>query len=178
MNAAKVLEQSPGPGRLEPVLVVTAPKLPAERLDQLRRSIARQLRERLWVVPDGVRWSVELLPVGAEAVLLRTADPPPEASGQEQEDTSRKEAAEKRRILERLQAYRRDKGLGCFGPVAAKCRRWKVTPELLRSALFEGGAISMEQLRAVDRALDKIMLEDPENGPAGREGTEGAPERE
>ena len=138
---------------LVPVLVVTVPA--EEAVEEVQRRLCRELGERVLVLPEAYRWCVERLP-GAVTVVPakkeRTVPAPlPEAD----------QAAEKKAILERLAAYRRERGLGCLEDLAKAVRRRDVTADLLRSVLMEGRPMEMVQWRALRRGLDRLKKEKP-----------------
>ena len=139
---------------LVPVLVVTVPA--EEAVEEVQRRLCRELGERVLVLPEAYRWCVERLP-GAVRVVPAAPErpvpaPPPEGADQ---------AAEKKAILERLAAYRRERGLGCLEDLAKAVRRRDVTADLLRSVLMEGRPMEMVQWRALRRGLDRLEKEKP-----------------
>lgn len=137
---------------LVPVLVVTVPA--EEAVEEVQRRLCRELGERVLVLPEAYRWCVERLP-GAVAVVpakKERAVPAPEEPDH---------AAEKKAILERLAAYRRERGLGCLEDLAKAVRRRDVTADLLRSVLMEGRPMEMVQWRALRRGLDRLEKEKP-----------------
>lgn len=85
-----------------------------------------------WTSLCPMRWSSCLCRVTPPVELLEPeSGPPKEPHG--------RNAAEKREILDRLYAYRKSAGLGCFEPLAEACGKG-ITPDLLRR-LYSGDEV-------------------------------------
>ena len=132
-------------GQLALVMVVTVPDGAAQDLEALQQRIVQEMGQRVLVLPDGYRWSVEHLPVAVEVEAERPPPPP-----------GPDEAREKREILAQLKVYRQSAGLGCLETLARAVRRKDVTEDILRSALTGDAILSLAQWRAVRRGMEKL----------------------
>lgn len=142
--AAGVLQGANVTGAMGLVTVVIVPA--GEDLEAVQQRIVRQLAQRVLVLPEGYRWSVEHLPVQVETVA---SSPPPTQLGPD-------EAREKQEILAQLKTYRAANGLGCLGALAQAVRRRDVTESLLRNVLTGDASLEMVQWRAIRRGLEKM----------------------
>lgn len=136
---------------LVPVLVVRVPVMAAEDKVKLRAEIASSILDGLLLLEDGLTYQVADLPLPrAWTPLLQEDAPEPEPP----RPTGRN-AAEKREILERLQRYRREHGLGCFAALAVACGQG-VTETTLRN-LYSGDEVQPIQVwRQVGAGLEKL----------------------
>lgn len=136
------------------VLVVQVPAREAD-LAEFRDYIVESLSMGVLVLGPGMTYSVERFPamggvqVEGQTVLLRAHDVQPGAGPKPPKPTP---AAEKTAILERLRSYREQHGLGCLKQVA----RGKVTEDLLRSVLSGSATLTIQEWRAIGRALDRV----------------------
>ena len=136
---------------LVPALVVTVPA--DEAVEEVQRRVCREIGDRVLVLPETYRWTVEFLPEAVTVVPVEPETPAPPAGSDE--------AAEKKRIMARLTAFRRERGLGCLEDLAKASRRRDITADLLRTVLTEGGPMGIAQWRAVNRGLDKLEQKKP-----------------
>lgn len=135
--------------KLTPVLVVRVPVMSAETKAKLRAEIASSILEGLLLLEDGLAYEVVDLPLPRPWTPLIPADTPepPQPTG--------RNAAEKREILERLQRFRRERGLGCFAALAKVCGKG-VTETTLRN-LYSGDEVQPIQMwRQVGAGLEKL----------------------
>ena len=152
-------ERTPGEPELVPVLVVRVPVMAAESKARLRAEIASSILDGLLLLEDGLAYKVVDLPLPrAWTPLLREEDPEPEPP----RPTGRN-AAEKREILERLQRYRQEHGLGCFAALAAACGEG-VTETTIRN-LYSGDEVQPIQVwRQVGAGLAKLGVSKSDTG--------------
>ena len=94
------------------VLIVRAPQLKRECLEELRDYVVESLHRGVLVVPEGMELEVLALPEPGEE------NAGPDASEEPSAVPTGRGAEEKRAIQEKLKAYRRAHGLGCFQAVA------------------------------------------------------------
>ena len=151
IHSYKEVERTPAAPELVPVLVVRVPVMSAEHKARLRAEIASSVLDGLLLLEDGLAYQVVDLPLPRVwTPLLQEADPEPEPP----QPTGRN-AAEEREILERLQRYRREHGLGCFAALAGACGEG-VTETTLRN-LYSGDEVQPIQVwRQVDAGLEKL----------------------
>lgn len=131
------------------VLIVRAPQLKREGLEELRDYVVESLRRGVLVVPEGMELEVLTLPEPEEEKA--GADAPEEPSAA----PTGRGAEEKRAIQEKLRAYRRAHGLGCFRTVA-QAGLPEVTETMLRNMATGTVAYPLGDWRAVGRALDRV----------------------
>lgn len=124
-----------------PVIVVRVPELKGYTLEQIRLDTIDAIRSGVWVIPQGITWSVEQLPALADAVYVT-----------EREDNTKL----KRRTLQRLLAYREENGLGCLAAVAKSAKHKGVTVETLRCVISDALELDHSSWRAISRALDRL----------------------
>ena len=144
-------ERTPVAPELVPVLVVRVPVMSAEDKLALREGIASSIVDGLLLLEDGLVYEVVDLPLPrAWTPLFQEDTPEPEPP----KPTGRN-AAEKRKILERLRRYRQEHGLGCFAVLAAACGEG-VTETTLRN-LYSGDEVQPIQVwRQVGAGLAKL----------------------
>lgn len=150
-----------------PVLVVRAPGLTAEERARLRAELAESIREGVMLLDLTMKYEVVDLPLPRPwpPVLVQGEEeagdgpgkyPPPMRPRRDP-----RTAAEKVSIMARLGAYRKEKGLGSFEPLARACGGG-VTPEVIR-ILYNGEATyPIDVWRRVGRGLAKLGY--PEEG--------------
>ena len=131
------------------VLIVRAPGEPREALEELRDYVVESLRRGVLVVPEGMELEVLALPEPGEEKA--GADAPEEPSAA----PTGRGAEGKRAIQEKLRAYRRDHGLGCFRAVA-QAGLPEVTETMLRNMAAGTAAYPLSDWRAAGRALDRV----------------------
>ena len=152
-----------------PVLVVRVPVMEAEERARLRAELAESIREGVMLLDMAMKYEVVDLPlprpwppvlVQGEAEARDNEGPakyPPPLRSRSDPRT----AAEKVSILARLGAYRKDKGLGSFEPLAEACGKG-VTPEVIRILYNGEAAYPIDVWRRVGRGLAKLGY--PEEG--------------
>lgn len=92
---------------------------------------------------------VELpLPRDSPVELLEPESRPPK-------EPHGRNAAEKREILDRLYAYRKSTGLGCFEPLAEACGKG-ITPDLFRRLYSGDEVVPIQVWRQVGAGLGKL----------------------
>lgn len=120
------------------VLIVRAPGEPREDLEAMRDYVEESLRRGVLVLSDGMELEVLSLPEPGEARISPDGPEEPFAV------PTGRGAEEKRAIQEKLKAYRRARGLGCFRAVA-QAGEPEVTETMLRGMDRHGG-LSPERL--------------------------------
>lgn len=135
---------------LVPVLVVRVPVMSAEQKAGLRAEIASSILDGLLLLEDGLAYQVVDLPLPREWTPLLQEEPEPEPP----RPTGRN-AAEKREILDRLYAYRKSAGLGCFEQLAEACGKG-ITPDLLRRLYSGDEVVPIQVWRQVGAGLGKL----------------------
>ena len=131
------------------VLIVRAPGEPREALEELRDYVVESLRRGVLVVPEGMELEVLALPEPGEESAGPDAPEEPSAA------PTGRGAEEKRAIQEKLRAYRRAYGLGCFRAVA-QVDLPEVTGTMLRNMAAGTVAYPLSDWRAAGRALDRV----------------------
>ena len=152
-----------------PVLVVRAPELTAEERARLRAELAESIREGVMLLDLTMKYEVVDLPLPRPwpPVLVQgdgetggggePAKYPPPMRARRDPRT----AAEKVAILARLGAYRKEKGLGSFEPLARACGGG-VTAEVIRILYNGEAAYPIDVWRKVGKGLAKLGY--PEEG--------------
>lgn len=130
------------------VLIVRAPGEPREDLEAMRDYVEESLRRGVLVLSDGMELEVLSLPEPGEARI--SPDGPEEPSAV----PTGRGAEEKRAIQEKLKAYRRARGLGCFRAVA-QAGEPEVTETMLRGMVTGTVAYPMSDWWAAGRALER-----------------------
>ena len=130
------------------VLIVRAPQLAREGLEGLRDYVVESLRRGVLVVPEGMELEVLALPEPGEENAGPDAPEEPSAV------PTGRGAEEKRAIQEKLKAYRRAHGLGCFRAVA-QAGLPEVTETMLRNMAAGTVAYPLSDWRAAGRALER-----------------------
>ena len=156
-------------GAMAPVLVVRVPELPAEERARLRAELAESIREGVMLLDLSMRYEVVDLPLPRPwpPVLVQGEEeagngegpakyPPPMRARRDP-----RTAAEKVDILARLGAYRKEKGLGSFEPLARACGGG-VTAEVIRILYNREAAYPIDVWRKVGKGLAKLGY--PEEG--------------
>ena len=152
-----------------PVLVVRVPVMEAEERARLRAELAESIREGVMLLDLSMKYEVVDLPLPRPwpPVLVQgegeTGDggepancPPPMRARRDP-----RAAAEKTAILARLGAYRKEKGLGSFEPLARACGGG-VTAEVIRILYNGEAAYPIDVWRRVGMDLAKLGY--PEEG--------------
>ena len=147
-----------------PVLVVRVPVMEAEERARLRAELAESIREGVMLLDLTMKYEVVDLPLPRPwpPVLVQgdgegPAKYPPPMRARRDPRT----AAEKVAILARLGAYRKEKGLGSFEPLARACGGG-VTAEVIRILYNGEAAYPIDVWRKVGRGLAKLGY--PEEG--------------
>ena len=161
-------------GAMAPVLVVRAPELTAEERTRLRAELAESIREGVMLLDMAMKYEVVDLPLPRPwpPVLVQGEGeagdggepanyPPPMRARRDP-----RAAAEKTAILARLGAYRKEKGLGSFEPLARACGGG-VTAEVIRILYNVEAAYPIDVWRRVGRGLAKLGY--PEEAAHGKE---------
>ena len=100
----------------------------------------RAIYDGVLLLDESLPYEVVELPLPRDSpveLLEPESGPPKEPHG--------RNAAEKREILDRLYAYRKSAGLGCFEPLAEACGKG-ITPDLLRRLYKIGRASCRERV--------------------------------
>lgn len=146
-----------------PVLVVRVPVMEAEERARLRAELAESIREGVMLLDLSMKYEVVDLPLPRPwpPVLVQgegeagdgegPANYPPPMRARRDPRT----AAEKVAILARLGAYRKEKGLGSFEPLARACGGG-VTAEVIRILYNGEAAYPIDVWRKVGRGLAKL----------------------
>lgn len=144
------------------IVLVRVPEPGIDYLEALRDYILQSLEKGALVLPEDASCEViELPPLGNVEVrekIPAEAAPEPEHPAQvkaESEDTG----AEKRAILQRLQAYRDSNGLGSLSAVSARTAHSKLerlSVENLRGVLTGDRNLPVEDWRKIARALNRL----------------------
>ena len=146
-----------------PVLVVRVPVMEAEERARLRAELAESIREGVMLLDLSMKYEVVDLPLPRPwpPVLVQGEEeagngegpakyPPPMRARRDP-----RTAAEKVDILARLGAYRKEKGLGSFEPLARACGGG-VTAEVIRILYNGEAAYPIDVWRRVGRGLAKL----------------------
>lgn len=128
------------------VLIVRAPQLKREGLEELRDYVVESLHQGVLVVPEGMELEVLALPEPGEENAGPDAPEEPSAV------PTGRGAEEKRAILERLRAYREARGLGCFAALAGE----DLSEDVLRDLAAGQRRYPMATWRKAARALDAL----------------------
>ena len=92
----------------------------------------------------------------AQGILVLGEEPPvPEEPEPSSPQCTGRNAAEKRRIFERLQLFRGANGLGCLRRISDKCT-FGITDDLLRDILTGNASPTIKEWREIGRALDEL----------------------
>lgn len=130
------------------ILVVRVPGELAPRLEELRQYVRESVSQGVLVLAEGMQMEVLSLPeLGADTSYKGEGEEPsavPTGRG----------AEEKRAIQERLKAYRRAHGLGCFR-VVAQAGEPELTETILRGMVSGTASYPLSSWRAASRALDR-----------------------
>ena len=146
-----------------PVLVVRVPVMEAEERARLRAELAESIREGVMLLDLSMKYEVVDLPLPRPwpPVLVQGEEeagngegpakyPPPMRARRDP-----RTAAEKVDILARLGAYRKEKGLGSFEPLARACGGG-VTAEVIRILYNGEAAYPIDVWRKVGKGLAKL----------------------
>lgn len=129
------------------ILVVRVPGELAPRLEELRQYVRESVSQGVLVLAEGMQMEVLSLPeLGADTSPKGEEEPSAAPTG--------RGAEEKRAIQERLKAYRRAHGLGCFR-VVAQAGEPEVTETMLRGMVSGTASYPLSSWRAAGRALDR-----------------------
>ncbi len=129
------------------ILVVRVPGELAPRLEELRQYVRESVSQGVLVLAEGMQMEVLSLPeLGAGACPKGEEEPSAAPTG--------RGAEEKRAIQERLKAYRRAHGLGCFR-VVAQAGEPELTETMLRGMVSGTASYPLSSWRAAGRALDR-----------------------
>lgn len=135
---------------LVPVMLVRVPDMPAETRARLKAEIELSIYDGVLLLDESLPYEVVELPLPRDSpveLLEPESGPPKEPHG--------RNAAEKREILDRLYAYRKSVGLGCFEPLAEACGKG-ITPDLLRRLYSGDEVVPIQVWRQVGAGLGKL----------------------
>lgn len=110
----------------------------------------RAIYDGVLLLDESLPYEVVELPLPRDSpveLLEPESGPPKEPHG--------RNAAEKREILDRLYAYRKSAGLGCFEPLAEACGKG-ITPDLLRRLYSGDEVVPIQVWRQVGAGLGKL----------------------
>lgn len=153
--------------KMKQILMIVAPFDDLEQLETLREQICVGLREGVVVLPEGADYQVVKVPVRESDVQLSPEyyaavdelfeDGPGQDDPEPEKDMDvglhgGRCAEEKRAIQLKLQAYRRDHGLGCWCEVA-EASDGAVSPEILRDMANGTGVYPVSLWRKAETAL-------------------------
>ena len=133
------------------ILLLTVPEADPGQLAQIRDYVLESIGRGLLVL-------------GSEMELARVELPPPHTPEPPKDKPPRTaEAQEKTEILNRLKAYRKEHGLGCFAALAEGA----LTEETLRDLTAGRGRYPMDTWRKAAQALDRAGQETERRPPNG-----------
>ena len=110
----------------------------------------RAIYDGVLLLDESLPYEVVELPLPRDSpveLLEPESGPPKEPHG--------RNAAEKREILDRLYAYRKSAGLGCFEPLAEACGKG-ITSDLLRRLYSGDEVVPIQVWRQVGAGLGKL----------------------
>ena len=135
---------------LVPVMLVRVPEISAEARTKLKAEIESSIYDGVLLLDESLPYEVVELPLPRDSpveLLEPESRPPKEPHG--------RNAAEKREILDRLYAYRKSTGLGCFEPLAEACGKG-ITPDLLRRLYSGDEVVPIQVWRQVGAGLGNL----------------------
>ena len=115
-----------------------------------KENMKRAIYDGVLLLDESLPYEVVELPLPRDSpveLLEPESGPPKEPHG--------RNAAEKREILDRLYAYRKSAGLGCFEPLAEACGKG-ITPDLLRRLYSGDEVVPIQVWRQVGAGLGKL----------------------
>ena len=123
-------------------------------LQNYRRYVLESIAQGILVLGKDVTYCVEQLG-WMPPVVLGEEPPVPEEPEPSSPQCTGRNAAEKRRIFERLQLFRGANGLGCLRRISDKCT-FGITDDLLRDILTGNASQTIKEWREIGRALDEL----------------------
>ena len=146
------------PGRVKEPGSVLVIRLPIQNevrsLQNYRRYVLESIAQGVLVLGKDVTYCVEQLG-WIPPVVLGEEPPVPEEPEPSSPQCTGRNAAEKRRIFERLQLFRGANGLGCLRRISEKCT-FGITDDLLRDILTGNASPTIKEWREIGRALDEL----------------------
>lgn len=146
------------------ILVVTVPaeRIAGDGFAQFREYVIESILRDVLVVDDET--TLKLMEVPAvEIPVVVEEKPQPKSEPQPKTEPvpeTLSERDEKQKILERLRQYRGKNGLGCLSAVARKACRKGITDNILRMLLQGDATVTIQDWRAIGKALDKLEEEE------------------
>lgn len=151
------------------ILVVTVPaeRIAGDGFAQFREYVIESILRDVLVVDDETTLSIMEVPdmeppkvaVEVKPEKPKKTEPAPQPQPQPVPETL-SERDEKQKILERLRQYREKNGLGCLTAVARKACRKGITDNILRMLLRGDATVTLQDWRAIGKALDKLEEEE------------------
>lgn len=142
----------------EVLLVKVAAPLNIETMQQMREYVIESILRDVLVVDEETTLEIMEMPAVQMPVAVvseqLTKTPKPEPVPE-----TLSEREEKQKILERLTQYREKNGLGCLSAVARKACRKGITDNILRMLLQGAATVTIQDWRAIGKALDKLEEE-------------------
>lgn len=149
------------------ILVVTVPagRITADTFGQFREYVIESILRDVLVVDDDTTLNIMEVPdveppkEVVEVKPEKLSIPAPQLKPEPVPETL-SERDEKQKILERLIQYREKNGLGCLTAVARKACRKGITDNILRMLLQGDATVTLQDWRAIGKALDKLEEEE------------------
>lgn len=147
------------------ILVVTVPagRIEPTTFGQFREYVIESILRDVLVVDDET--TLQIMEVPAVDLPVAVEEAPQAQPAQKPEPKpdpapeTLSEREEKQKILERLKQYREKNGLGCLSAVARKACRKGITDNILRMLLQGDATATIQDWRAIGKALDKLEEE-------------------
>ena len=147
------------------VLIVRVPgDADPGKLSRMREYVIESILRDVLVLTDSMTMSIEAVPaIGMEPpnVIVEQETRPeteekplPEPKAEPKKLTNREE---KQIILDKLLDYRHRNGPGCFGDVARKTGVKSITADVVRLTSLGETTLTINEWRAIGRALDKLV---------------------
>ena len=146
------------------VLRVPAGTMKPEAFKDFREYVIESILRDVLVLTDSMTMSIEAVPaIGMEPpnVIVEQETRPeteekplPEPKAEPKKLTNREE---KQIILDKLLDYRHRNGPGCFGDVARKTGVKSITADVVRLTSLGETTLTINEWRAIGRALDKLV---------------------
>lgn len=143
------------------ILVVTVPagRIEPATFGQFREYVIESILRDVLVVDDETTLQIMEVPAVDLPVVVEEAPKVQPEQKPEPVPETLSEREEKQKILERLTQYREKNGLGCLSAVARKACRKGITDNILRMLLQGDATATIQDWRAIGKALDKLEEE-------------------